>query len=115
MLILSTDNGNIEILSNCFDRDRLEELLDDRATFTAEDEQEFWHGGTNSIDNNSEYKLRFVTVVSADEFGYLSEAPVLVIMDENGVPEQMWYYPQYQVRSFLSELLENTTVTFVKL
>ena len=54
MLILSTDNGNIEILSNCFDRDRLEELLDDRATFTAEDEQEFWHGGTNSIDNNSE-------------------------------------------------------------
>lgn len=91
------------------DRDELVELLDGKDTFSTDDEQEFWHGGTNSIGNNSDYSLHY-----ANEFGNLSEAPCLCTFNGDELID-LWVYRPYQVRSFLSELLENTTVTFTKL
>jgi hypothetical protein len=51
--------------------------------------------------------------VSAEEIGALTDAPILGLRDEQGEVTAAWAFMDYQVRSFLQDLLTDGEAVFI--
>jgi hypothetical protein len=51
--------------------------------------------------------------ISPEEIGALTDAPMLGLRDEEGIPTAAWGFMDYALRSFLTDLVENGKAVFV--
>lgn len=51
--------------------------------------------------------------IAPEEIGALTSAPILGLRDDKGEPIAAWAFMDYQVRSFLTDLLENGKAIFI--
>ena len=51
--------------------------------------------------------------IGPEEIGALTDAPILGLRDKDGEPTNAWAYMDYQVRSFLEDLVEHGKAVFL--
>jgi len=75
---------------------------------------------TGEFDSRAEYEaLEHLTCnselgwINPEEIGALTSAPILGLRDELGEPIAAWGFMDYQVRSFLTDLIENGRAVFI--
>ena len=75
---------------------------------------------TGEFDCNAEYDALESLLANSEldwirpeEVGALTSAPILGFRDEDGEPTAAWGFMDYQVRSFLTDLVENGRAVFV--
>ena len=78
----------------------------------------------NGLDPNSDQAMYDVFLpmlanseldwINPEDCGALTSAPLLAILDSDGLPIKVWGFMDYQVKSVVNELLEKNFVTFVK-
>jgi hypothetical protein len=98
------ENGCLIITADSRDIADIQDLKDSDVTFTNSVECE----ALESLIANSELEW-----TDSEETGDLTDAPMLCIRDENEEIIQRWAYMDYQVKSFLDDLLETGRAVFV--
>lgn len=96
-------NGCLILTADSLERETLAELIkDDNANRHAEYE------ALEHLLANSELDW-----IAPEEIGALTDAPILGLRDEQGKPTNAWAFMDYQVRSFLTDLVTDGRATFI--
>jgi hypothetical protein len=99
-LILMADSNDIENI-----KEDMENAISEDSIISINEAE---YGALEELIANSELEW-----TSSDETGDLTDAPMLCIRDENAKIIQRWAYMDYQVKSFLEDLLETGKAVFV--
>ncbi len=98
------ENGVLVIRATNEEREVLRELASEEGEYSAQAE----YDALDWLVCNSELEW-----IDPSETGDLTDAPMLGIRDENGEVRARWAYMDYQVRSFVSDLVERGEAVFV--
>jgi hypothetical protein len=97
-------NGCLIITADSIEREHLKELANEQGEFTCTAE----YDALESLVCNSELNW-----IQPEEISALTSAPILGLRDEQGEPIAAWAFMDYQVRSFVSDLIETGKAVFI--
>lgn len=96
-------NGVLIIRADSQERDWLRELVAEKGLTSAAE--------CDALEPtlcNSEFDW-----IAAEEIGALTDAPILGLRDGEGEPTFVWAFMDYQIRSFLEDLIEKGETIFI--
>ena len=96
--------GSLIIQVNPTERENLKELANESGEFNTQSE----YDSLEWLVCNSELEW-----IDPSETGDLTDAPMLGLRDENGNVTARWAFMDYQVRSFVTDLIKTGKAVFV--
>lgn len=99
------DRSHLILTIDDEDRDELLEIKHDDKNYFGSIENE--HEVCDYLVSNSELQW-----IDPSETGDLTDAPMLGIKDENDIVIERWAFMNYQIESFLQDLLDKGEATF---
>lgn len=98
------ENGCLILRADAIEREQLRELANEDGEFSSDAE----HEALEKLIANSELEW-----IAPEEIGALTDAPILGLRDEDYKPTSAWAFMDYQVRSFLSDLVACGEAVFI--